>query len=496
MNAALQALSKFQRLATSHQVDEILAVATSATREAENGGAFLKAIERKTGIRARLITGTEEARLIHLAAVYGVDTPKPAVVIDIGGGSVEITRGSGREVEFARSFKMGVIRLTERFVDSDPISSRDERKMVEFISEQADRYLETIVEAGFDRVIGTSGTILSLGTVATAIDRGVAPSEVRNLRVPAKSLRRLRKSAVDMDLEERMHLPGQDPRRADLMVAGAILLDTLLRRLGAEEITLCDLALREGVLLDYIHGHRKHIARVDRYPDVRRRSVIELAERCSWESEHSRQVAAVALTMFDFTKRIHGLGDREREWLEYAGFLHDIGNHISYEKHHRHSYYLIKNGDLRGFEPDEIEIMALVTRYHRRATPKDHHLGQQDLSKEHRRTVEILSAFLRLAETLDRSRHGVVRGIEMRERLGEIRIKVQAVGDAELEVWAAHKQARALEEALDRKIRIEKVPYRKGLKSVNTELTRAIAATPARLRQAQGKAPNRRGTNG
>jgi exopolyphosphatase/guanosine-5'-triphosphate,3'-diphosphate pyrophosphatase len=472
MNAALQALSKFQRLATSHQVDEILAVATSATREAENGGAFLKAIERKTGIRARLITGTEEARLIHLAAVYGVDTPKPAVVIDIGGGSVEITRGTGREIEFARSFKMGVIRLTERYVDSDPISSRDERKMVEFISEQADRYLETIVEAGYDRIIGTSGTILSLGTVATAIDKGVVPTEVRNLRVTAKSLRKLRKSAVDMDLEERMHLPGLDPRRADLMVAGAILLDTILRRLGAEEITLCDLALREGVLLDYIHGHRKHIARVDRYPDVRRRSVIELAERCSWEAAHSRQVAALALTMFDFTKRIHGLGDREREWLEYAGFLHDIGNHISYEKHHRHSYYLIKNGDLRGFEPDEIEIMALVTRYHRRATPKDHHIGQQDLDKKDRRAVEVLSAFLRLAETLDRSRHGVVRGIEMRERLGEIRIKVQAVGDAELEVWAAHKQAKALEEALDRKIRIEKVPYRKGLKSVETELTR------------------------
>ena len=482
MNAALQALSKFQRLATSHHVDEILAVATSATREAENGGAFLKAIERKTGIRARLITGTEEARLIHLAAVYGVDTPKPAVVIDIGGGSVEITRGTGREIEFARSFKMGVIRLTERYVDSDPISSRDERKMVAFISEHADRYLDTIVEAGYDRVIGTSGTILSLGVVATALDKGVAPSEVRNLRVPAKSLRKLRKAAVDMDLGERMHLPGQDPRRADLMVAGAILLDTLLRRLGAEEITLCDLALREGVLLDYIHGHRKHIARVDRYPDVRRRSVIELAERCSWEAGHSRQVAALALTMFDFTKRIHGLGDREREWLEYAGFLHDIGNHISYEKHHRHSYYLIKNGDLRGFEPDEIEIMALVTRYHRRATPKDDHIGQQDLSKKHRRAVEVLAAFLRLAETLDRSRHGVVRGIEMRERLGDIRIKVQAVGDAELEVWAAHKQAKALEEALDRKIRIEKVPYRKGLKSVETELTRQKLAPAARAR--------------
>jgi exopolyphosphatase/guanosine-5'-triphosphate,3'-diphosphate pyrophosphatase len=485
MAAALQALSKFARLAESHQVDEVLAVATSATREAENGGAFLRAIERRTGIRARIITGTEEARLIHLAAVYGVDTPKPAVVIDIGGGSVEITRGSGREIEFARSFKIGVIRLTEKFVDSDPITSRDERKMVESIREQVDRYLEHIVEQGFDRVIGTSGTILSLGTVATALDRDAVPQEVRNLRVPAKSLRRLRKTAVEMDLEERMHLPGLDPRRADLMVAGAILLDTLLKKLGAEEITLCDLALREGVLLDYIHGHRKHIARVDRYPDVRRRSVIELAERCAWEADHSRQVAAIALTLFDYTKRIHQLGDREREWLEYAGFLHDIGNHISYEKHHRHSYYLIKNGDLRGFEPEEIDVIALVTRYHRRATPKPEHIGFHDLDKPSRRTVEILSAFLRLAETLDRSRHGVIRGLELRDRLGEIRIKVQAVGDAELEVWAAHKQARALEEALDRRIRIEKVPYRKGLKAVNTELARATAAPrPARAGRA------------
>ena len=172
-------------------------------------------------------------------------------------------------------------------------------------------------------------------------------------------------------------------------------------------------------------------------------------------------MAAIALTLFDGTKRIHGLGEREREWLEFAGFLHDIGNHISYEKHHRHSYYLIKHGDLRGFEPAEIDIIALVTRYHRRATPKREHLGFEDLSKEHRRTVEILSAFLRLAETLDRSRHGVIRSIQVRDRLGELRISVQAVGDAELEVWAAHKQAKAVEEALSRKVRIEKVPLRR-----------------------------------
>jgi exopolyphosphatase/guanosine-5'-triphosphate,3'-diphosphate pyrophosphatase len=142
---------------------------------------------------------------------------------------------------------------------------------------------------------------------------------------------------------------------------------------------------------------------------------------------------------------------------------------------------LIKNGDLRGFEPEEIAIVALLTRYHRRAIPQKEHEGMGVLTKEQRRVVTVLSAFLRLAETLDRSRHGVIRALEVRERLGEIRIKVQAVGDAELELWAAHRQARALEEALERKVRLEKVPYRKGLRAVNTELARITAQhAPAR----------------
>ena len=454
MSSALQALSKFERLAKSHQVDEILAAATSATREAENGGEFLAAIERTTGIRPRVITGTEEARLIHIAAVYGVDTPKTSVVIDIGGGSVEITRGVGPDVQFARSFKIGVIRLTERFVSSDPLSGRDERKMVKHIADQVNTYLRRIVEAGYDRVIGTSGTILSIGTVATALERGVVPTETRNLRVPAKSIRRFRKSVTEIDLEQRLHLPGLDPRRADLTVSGAVLLDTLLRKLKAEEITLCDLALREGLVLDYIHRHRRDIARVDRYPDVRRRSTFELAERCNWEADHSRKVAQLALALFDQTLTLHGLGDREREWLEFASLLHDIGNHISYEKHHRHSYYLIKNGDLRGFEPDEIEVIALIARYHRRALPARSHVGLKDLSKKLQKTVAILAAFLRIAETLDRSRNGIVRKVEVRERAAVLRLNVLAVGDCELEVWAANRQLGALEGILKRPIKI------------------------------------------
>jgi exopolyphosphatase/guanosine-5'-triphosphate,3'-diphosphate pyrophosphatase len=286
------------------------------------------------------------------------------------------------------------------------------------------------------------------------MDRGSVPNEIRNLRVPAKSIRRFRKAVTELDLEKRLQLPGLDPRRADLTVAGVVLIDTLLRKLNADEITLCDLALREGLVLDYIHRHRSEIARVDRYPDVRRRSTIELAERCNWEADHSKQVTRLALALFDQTKELHGMSDREREWLEYASMLHDIGQHISYERHHQHSYYLVKHGDLRGFEPDEIEVIGLLTRYHRRAMPKRGHPGYGKLSKPLRRVVKTLSVFLRLAETLDRSRNSVVRKIEVRGRAGVMRLDVYAVGDAELEVWAASKQLDALEATLGRQARI------------------------------------------
>src|SRR5262245_61279899 len=231
MNLALQVLSKFARLAQSHQVDQIIAGATSAVREAENGGEFLQAIADQTGIRARVISGTEEARLIHLAAAYGLGlSGEVAVVVDIGGGSVEVTRGTGPAIDLGRSFKVGVIRLTERFVKSDPISSRDERKLVRHIEGELGAHLEKIVRAGFDRVVGTSGTILSLGAIAASDGGRVPTGGVRNRRVSAKQLRRVRKELTSISLEKRLQVPGLDPRRADLAVAGAILLDTIMRK--------------------------------------------------------------------------------------------------------------------------------------------------------------------------------------------------------------------------------------------------------------------------
>ena len=473
MVSALQALGKFTRLAESHDVDEIVAAATSAVREADNGREFLNAIRQRTGIQVRVISGTEEARLIHRAAVYGVDVSGgAAVVIDIGGGSVELTQGTGARTHVAQSVKLGVIRLTEQFVRSDPLSRRDERQMVSHITETIAPTVEKIVSRGFDRVIGTSGTILSLGALAVGEGRAVGSDDLRSRRVSTKQIRRLRRDVCALDLAGRLRLPGLDPRRADLAAAGSILLDTILRQIGAVELTLCDLALREGLALDYLSRNRAHIAKVEQFPDVRRRSVVELAERCNYASEHGEQVRRLSLSLFDQTQAAHGLGAREREWLDHAALLHDIGVHISYGRHHKHSYYLIKNGDLRGFEPEEVEVIALVARHHRRGLPNKSRGGYASLPARLRRTVRTLAAMLRLAEGLDRSHAQSVGSFEIVPGLRDYLLRLVPTGDTELELWAAQRSVAPLEAILGRIIRFE----------VNTDATRA-PLRPARQRR-------------
>jgi len=263
---------------------------------------------------------------------------------------------------------------------------------------------------------------------------------------------------VELNEKERLALAGLDPRRADLTVAGAVLLDTILQRLGADDLMLCDLALREGLVLDYIRRHKKEIIHIEQIPDVRRRSVLELAERCNYHADHARHIANLSLALFDQTRALHGLTDREREWLEYAAVMHDIGAHISFGRHHRHSYYLITNGDLRGFQPEEIEIIALVARYHRRSTPKTAHEEYARLPAGRRRTVRTLAAMLRVAENLDRSHSQVISGVTFRARKERAVLELHAAGDAELELWATGRHVAPFEDVIGVPLRVGMAP--------------------------------------
>jgi len=188
---------------------------------------------------------------------------------------------------------------------------------------------------------------------------------------------------------------------------------------------------------------------------VRRRSVIELAERCRYLAPHAQQVARTALALFDATRPDHGLDDQSREWLEFAGLLHDIGVHISYERHHKHSQYLIEHGDLRGFDPDEILLMALVARYHRQSPPKKSHPEFATLSPERRRVVRVLGALLRLAEGLDRSHAQVVDHLETERTEAGLIVRLRTTSDPELELWAANRHAAPLIKELGRPLRFE-----------------------------------------
>ncbi len=292
MQAGMQALATFKRLADAQQIDRTLAVATSAVREAKNGGDFIAQIGRELGVHVDLITGREEARLIHLAVSNALDLRDGSTaLVDIGGGSVELVLSERGVVKAQESLKLGVLRLAERFIEHDP-PARDE---IEALEDYLDRQLAAFFKRarGLEptRMIGTSGTVLNLAAIALQMDGGQAPERLHGITLRAKDVQRARKLLVRSDREERQRLPGLDRRRVDSIVPGVVLIDLLMRRLEVGELTTCEWALREGVILDFIRGHRREIEENETIPDPRRRSVVHLGRRLNFEEGHGQQVA-------------------------------------------------------------------------------------------------------------------------------------------------------------------------------------------------------------
>jgi exopolyphosphatase / guanosine-5'-triphosphate,3'-diphosphate pyrophosphatase len=491
MRRGLDTLREFKRLADAQGVDKLLAAATSAVREATNGEDFLDQVGREIGVWPRVVSGQEEARLIYLAVLHSVHLEgQRALVVDIGGGSVELTLGTGERMEWAVSEKLGVLRMKERFVDSDPLSSRDERRLAGYVEELVAPHTERARTAGFDIVVGTSGTILALGAMAHAAENGSVPESLHHLTVPVSALHDLRKRLVASTLKGRRRLPAMDERRADIIVAGAVVLDTILQAVQAKQVVLCEWALREGLLIDYLQQHPRSVARAEAYPDVRRRSVVSLAEKCGYDEEHARQVARLALDLFDGTQGIHGLGARERGLLEFAALLHDVGRHISYPGRHKHTFYLIRNGDLRGFAPLDIEVLALVGRYHRQGTPRKKNAAFAALPGADRRAVRILAGLLRLADALDRSHRRVVKSLAVSGAGGVLRLRCEVEGDASLEQWAAGRRLELLARTLERPLRLEFVPPAAGPSAPAAAPSAAARpSAPARRRASRPEPP-------
>ncbi len=453
MDAAVASLRRFQQAAQRRQCEKIVAVATSAVREAENGGDFLERVRRELGLNIRVVSAREEARLIYLGVRHEVDLrSSPNLIVDIGGGSVEFIVADRHKASLLESRKLGAARMTAKFVHSDPISPGDLKSLKNHYDKELAPICQAIEDLSPVRAIGTSGTLqsvaglcLSLGgsNHGRAIDRG--------------TLIKLLNKLIDSTTKQRAAMKGLDDQRKDQILAGVQLIDMVFEKLNLTEMEICGSALREGIMLDYLARHVPELTIRRQVPDQRRRSVLDLARRCDWHEVHSLQVARLCLELFDQTRALHKLEKPERELIEFGAMLHDIGWHISREGHHKHSMYLVENGDLKGFTDEEIEIIANITRYHRGPTPQADHKAYASLSAKAKKIVNVGAALLRIADGLDRSHASVVSSLRLKVKKQKVDVRVRARSDAELEIWGARRKTDLFNEVFDRSVTFEQV---------------------------------------
>jgi exopolyphosphatase/guanosine-5'-triphosphate,3'-diphosphate pyrophosphatase len=485
----VESLARFVALARGKGAERIVCTATAAVREAANGGDFVRAARAASGITPKVIPAREEGRLIYLAVRSALELgERPSLILDIGGGSLQIVVGDRERIHRVVTAPLGALRLSEVFPLGDPPDLREVGKLIRYIKKTARPVLDDVEAYKPKRAFGSSGSIHALAHVANAFDGNEPIRQINGHVLTRRSLEKATRRLVRTTVEERMRLPaGLDLPRAEILLHGALVLTHLLAQAGVDAITMSDFGVREGLLVDYIGRHAREISRLERVEDLRLRSVLQLLARFRGDEIHARHVAALSLAMFDDLKEEHGLDGSMRRILQYAGLLHDIGSVIGHDRHSAHSHYIITNGSLRGLTAEEVELVAAVARYHGKARPRKSEPEFGALSRASRRAVEWMAALLRIAEALDRSQYQLVRGVRVTRSKGMLTIRALAREDARLEVWAARQRTRLLSRLVDRKVRVVLAAPAAGTLKAPRPGRRAGARSTA-----QGSSPARR----
>ncbi len=456
MERGIAALRRFRSVADRFGAP-VTAVATSAVREAVNKDLFISRIARETGIRIETVSGLEEARLVYLGVLQALPVlDREILLVDLGGGSTEFLVGKKRRVLYDNSLKIGAIRMTDRFFPGGVTSVKSVREARRFVAGILAPVKRDLRSHEFELVVGTSGTIVNLANIVRC----------RGGRMPLGSYNAYSMRAdeilesVELILEAkhpsaRAGIDGLDPSRSDIIAGGAVIIEQAVKELGIRAITVSEYGLREGIIRDVAEQSIFHKG-TPGLRDIRLSSVRHLAKKLHYEKEHCEHVAALALALFDRTTAIHGGGPYNRELLEAAAILHEVGLFISHERHHQHSYYLIRNAELLGFREDEKEIIANIARYHRKSHPKMKHEHYSVLPEESRSIVRGLAAILRIADGLDRTHRKVVSDvrISMTGKKVKIRPTVRRGLNAEMESWGANQKKGLFEEEFNRSVEI------------------------------------------
>ena len=462
MESGLAALKNFLVLAAQLGVapENVIAFATSAIREADNRGDFIRRVRRETGLKVKVISGKEEAEFIYYGVRNAVNIGKtPDLLFDIGGGSVEFVLVNNKGVQLLESRKIGVARMRERFVTTEPVVAHEINMLEQFFAAEMVSAVEKASELKVTRAIASSGTAQNIARMIHSMHGRVSDGSLNNSTFTRKEFQALYNVVLPLGAAERKKVTGLDEKRVDLIVPGLILVDMIFRLFKLEQIVISDSALREGMVLHYLKRRSRAAEKPgdELAPDIRRESVHELGFRCDWNREHGEYIAWLSLLLFDKLATLHQLGKPYRELLEYASLLHNIGAFISISSHHKHSQYIVLNGELRGFSPSEIEIMGHVVRYHRKSPPSEKHTAYSLLKPAHKRAVDLLSGILRLANGLERGHRQNIQDITVEVRGSAITIRLKTHFEPDIEIWAADLLKSWLETVLQKTIAIESV---------------------------------------
>jgi len=449
----MKALKNIKVLCDSHNVEHILAYATSAIRESENGGEFIQDSIDRYDIKINAIPGSVEAELIGYAVQHGVRLGNnPVLMVDIGGGSVEFILGNAKEFHFLTSKKIGVSRMTDIFKPSDPITDTEIEKLETHYREQTSQLANALRTNRTNMIIGSSGTMQNIAAMIAARKGLPVDVTLNEMEYTAKDFFSFYKDFIKLNRTERKKIKGLDAKRIDFINTGVVLVNYLLREYGIKKVKISTQALREGIIIRYLKKDMIGLPWSGSMSDPRRRSVFELLRKCDWHEAHSTHVANMALKIFDVLKDELKLEAPDKELLEYASYLHDIGYYISHSKHHKHALYIIRNSTLKGFREEEIEVIANVARYHRRSTPKKRHGEYWKLAPAVRKRIKNLSGILRVADGLDRSHYQNVQELDIDSTDKEIIFKIKVQSDPQLEIWGAQRKAHLLREVTGKKI--------------------------------------------
>jgi len=457
MSKAVDTLKKFKKICTAKNAS-IRAVGTSVVREALNSDFFLKKVKVETGIDIEVISGFEEARLIYQGVLHALPVyNKKILVVDIGGGSTEFLVGQKNNIFYGNSLKIGTVRLTEKFFSERKFKRKAIKKCRNFVKGMLFPIARAVKKMKYDEVIGTSGTIINALRVARRL-AGRYEQGNENNTLTRKEFETVYEIILSAGTPEKIaEIPGLNKKRADIILAGIIILGEIFRQFDIEELKVSEYALREGLIFDTMQraypGKYSHM-----FVDLRYKSVTTLGRTFRLEEKHAFQTEKLALEIFDQLKPLHKLKHAEREYLRYAAILHDIGLVLSHSQHHIHSYYIIRNAELFGFTENEKEIIANISRYHRKSHPKMKHPGFLNLSDTDRDKVKKLSAILRIADGLDRMHSSAIEFVRciIRRNSVNMMLKYSSKSNIDIAIWGADVKKFLFEEVYGKKVNFEK----------------------------------------